>query len=652
MKGKAQIEKEGVKIRLRTKLMVSIITLELLLMGSVIFLVERHMQEFILEEFTDRGLSLATNLASVNACYLPTYNYVKIEQSVERVAKDHALAYATVLLFDGEVAAYSGPSRIRHKVLGNGISEEALKSEIPLIQFGKLYDPEEDICDIAVPIFVSNEKWGTARVGFSIKDMRAAIVKTRVSLFALGGIVLLVSCLCCSLLARRITRPICTLMKSVEAISNGQYDQEIRITTKDEIAYLGKRFAAMQGALKDQIQLLTETNEQVICSNQRLQSLFKVSQAMNSLENQDKLYDLILEAALTAGEGSLGASLTLLDSDQGRRTVCKLWRGVAGEATGDDPDAQQMMETTSERYHAYIADPGTRPLLAHLEAVQPGMPFFRMRVDSNQKMEMLSIPLQQSDALLGFINLIRKGNEGRMDDSTLQAISVLASHATASLENKKLFVRLEEAYLSSIKSLAKTLEFKDEYTYGHGERVARICMNIGKRMGMEEKALKILNNAALLHDIGKIGVVESVLNKKSGLDSKEWSKIKQHPVVGEEILRPISSLKEECRIVRHHHEREDGRGYPDGLYGSKLCLSEKIIIVADAFDAMNSKRAYRSPLDLSEIKQELTANKGSQFDEEVVDAFIEFAVSEASTLVQMAKTGRVIPLSGVQVSEG
>jgi HD-GYP domain-containing protein (c-di-GMP phosphodiesterase class II) len=246
-----------------------------------------------------------------------------------------------------------------------------------------------------------------------------------------------------------------------------------------------------------------------------------------------------------------------------------------------------------------------------------------MQHHTDPELELLVIPLQQADTPMGFINLKRKRKNDKDDPAEMQTLSVLSRHASASLENIDLFVRLEEAYLSSIKSLAKSLEFKDEYTHGHAERVAEVCMKIGERMDMDEKSLKVLYNAALLHDIGKIGIMESILNKNSSLDGKEWSDIKKHPVSGEEILRPIVSLRKECKIVRHHHEREDGKGYPDGLYGNRLSLSEKIIIVADSFDAMSSKRAYREALDLATIKDELKKNKGSQFDVEVVDIFLE-----------------------------
>ena len=118
-------------------------------------------------------------------------------------------------------------------------------------------------------------------------------------------------------------------------------------------------------------------------------------------------------------------------------------------------------------------------------------------------------------------------------------------------------------------------------------------------------------------------MLESILNKSSSLNNDEFSMIKRHPMYGEEILRPIFSLRDERKIVRHHHEREDGRGYPDGLKGDQLSLSEKIIIVADAYDAMNSMRSYRDAMDLGIIMNELQNNRGKQFDPEVVDVLLE-----------------------------
>jgi len=642
MKEDRRNKKDRIRVRLRTKFMVSIIVLEVMLMTAIIFVVEHHMQSSMLEEFTKRGLSLAKNLAAVNTNYLATYNYVNIEQSVERVTSENGLAYAIVLLFDGEVAAYSGPAKFKSSIIRNDINDNALGSNRALTQFGKMPGSGHDVCDISVPIRLKGEKWGTVRIGLSLKDMHAAMMKTRLSLFALGGIAVLLSCLFCLELARRITKPIGNLVGSVEAISNGEYEQQINIMTRDEIAYLGTRFEEMREALKDQINMLTDTNEELTKSNRRLHSLFQVSQAMNSIQNQQKLYDLILEAALTASGNTLGGNLIVFDQVDSPQVVAKAWKGPLEEDLGRP--AEEILETeTSKQYHGFVANPGMKPLIARLQNFQRDTTIFSMKLDSNPGYEFLTVPLQQSDTLLGYINLIKKNEDGRVDNSTLQTLSVLASHATASIKNSKLFNELEEAYLNSIKSLAKTQEFKDEYTHGHAERVAKICLKIGKEMSMNEKSLKVLYNAALLHDIGKIGVGEKILNKQSGLDPDEWTQIRQHPVSGEEILRPLLSLSEECRIVRHHHEREDGRGYPDGLYGSRLTLSEKIIIVADAFDAMNSKRAYRPPLSLGGIRRELRANKGTQFDEEVVDVFLGILETEYTEKEGVAREGKVVP---------
>lgn len=636
------LPKQGLRLRLHTKFIIGIILLECLLMSATILVVEHRMRESILDEFLKRGLTVAKNLAAMNTNYVATYNYVNIEQSVKQVAEDNGLTYALVMLFDGEVAAYGGKQGIRDEVLGNGIHERALKTDKALVQYKLLAGSEHEICDVALPILVKDEKWGTVRVGFSLENMHAAILKTRTTLFLLGLIALIAGCLGSLLLARRIARPIGTLVNSVEAISKGDYNRKIEIGTSDEIGYLGLRFASMQETLSEQIQLLTDTNLELKQSNQRLQSLFQVSQAMNSFANLEKLYDLILEASLDA-TGALGGSLILLDTDHKPRVVATSGNeNLEGSPSG--PIVSSFIEDSkTSQYQSFLVDASVRPLLLELEQVRDDMPFFSIKLESNPELELLSIPLRRIDNLLGYLNLLRKRKPGMANSSEMQTLSVLANNATAAIENKELFVQLEEAYLSSIKSLAKSLEFKDEYTHGHAERVAELCMKIASTMEMDEKSLKILYNAALLHDIGKIGVVENILNKSSSLDREEWTNIRKHPVYGEEILRPIFSLKEEAKIVRHHHEREDGQGYPDGLYGNKLSLSEKIIIVADAYDAMNSKRAYRAPFAPASIRKELQANKGSQFDSEVVDVFLDILEEEAKTPLNTSQSHKVVP---------
>jgi HD-GYP domain-containing protein (c-di-GMP phosphodiesterase class II)/HAMP domain-containing protein len=626
-----------IKVRLRTKFMIGIIILECLLMTAIILVVEKQMRQSTLDEFLKRGLSIAEHLAAVNSNNVSTYNYVNIEQSVEKIADLNGLIYATVLLFDGEVAAYSGRNDIRGKVLGNGLHERALQSTKTLVQYGNLGGPGDEVCEIAAPILLKGDKWGTVRIGLSLKEMNAAIGKTRQLLLVLGLIGLAAGCLGSLLFARRITRPIGALVDSVESVSNGDFGRPVEIKTNDEIGFLGKRLDSMKEGLKEL---------ELFQSNKRLQSLFQVSRAMNSFQNLEKLYQVILEAALNATEGFAG-SLTLLDSDKKARIVAIAENGNLEEHSFEH--AKKAFGTSSfNEYEMLLSNPGyNRPLLLQMDLGQQEVPVLAMRLESNPEVEMLVVPLQQSETTMGFINLLRKSRNGKVHASETQTLSVLASYGTAAIENRQLFVQLEQSYLSSINSLAKSLEFKDEYTHGHSERVAKICVKAGMKMDMDEKSLRVLHNAALLHDMGKIGVVESILNKNSTVNPEEWSKIRKHPEYGEEILKPILSLSEEIKIVRHHHEREDGKGYPDGLTGDQLSLSEKIMIVADAYDAMNSNRAYRLPLEPDTIREELLANKGSQFDPVVVDVLLEIMEEEADTTLKAIHSHKVIPFPKV-----
>lgn len=636
MKKEHKQPKSRIRFRLRTKFMIGIIVLECLLMTAIILVVEKQMRQSTLDEFLRRGLSIAEHLAAVNANNVSTYNYVSIEQSVEKIADLNGLLYAAVLLFDGEVAAYSGRSDIRRKVLGNGLHERALQSDKTLVQYGDLGGLTDEVCEIAAPVLMKGDKWGTVRIGLSLKEMNAAIAKTRELLLLLGLIALAAGCLGSLLFARRITRPIGALVQSVESVSNGDFDQPVEINTNDEIGFLGARLDSMKKDLKEL---------ELFQSNKRLQSLFQVSRAMNSFQSLDKLYQVILEAGMTATEAFAG-SLTLLDSDKKARIVATAENGNS-EKHGLEVSEKVFEENSFNEYQMLLSNPGNRPLLLQVDQGQKEVPLFALRLESNPEVEMIVVPLQQSETTMGFINLLRKSKNGKVHASETQTLSVLASHGTAAIENRQLFVQLEQSYLSSINSLAKSLEFKDDYTHGHSERVAKICVKIGMKMDMDEKSLRVLHNAALLHDIGKIGVVESILNKNSTVNSEEWSRIRKHPRYGEEILKPILSLQEETKIVRHHHERVDGKGYPDGLTGDQLSLSEKIIIVADAYDAMNSKRAYRSPLGPESIREELLVNKGKQFEPEVVDVLLEIIEEEEDTTLQAIQSKKVIPFPAV-----
>ncbi len=180
---------------------------------------------------------------------------------------------------------------------------------------------------------------------------------------------------------------------------------------------------------------------------------------------------------------------------------------------------------------------------------------------------------------------------------------------------------LEDAYRSTLKALAAALEARDHETHGHSERVVSFSLRLGIQLGLNEEQLRSLEFGALLHDIGKIGVPDSILRKPASLTESEWQRMREHPVHGRQILRGIEFLEGASRVVAQHHEKWDGRGYPLGLKRDEIDLNARIFAVADAFDAMTSDRVYRRGRPYNEAAEELDRCAGKHFDPNVVDAF-------------------------------
>lgn len=202
--------------------------------------------------------------------------------------------------------------------------------------------------------------------------------------------------------------------------------------------------------------------------------------------------------------------------------------------------------------------------------------------------------------------------------------------------------------MTMLETLAGTLDAKDRYTNGHSLRVALYSTKLARAYGMDENKTEILRYEAMLHDIGKIGVPDSILNKPSRLSDMEFALIKSHTVIGSDILKNMIAVPGASDVARHHHERYDGRGYPDSLYGDNISLNARIVCIADAFDAMNSDRIYRDALAPSVIRQELEKGRGTQFDPELLDIFLELFdndslhITDALTVTEDVQQKRVM----------
>jgi len=187
----------------------------------------------------------------------------------------------------------------------------------------------------------------------------------------------------------------------------------------------------------------------------------------------------------------------------------------------------------------------------------------------------------------------------------------------------RLYVDLRKQHLSTIQALATAIEARDAYTEDHSMRMSQYAVATARELGVSINEVEIIHYAAILHDIGKIGVSDRILNKPGKLTKKELTEMRKHPKTGRDIISKIDSLKKASRLVYYHHERYNGQGYPEGLKGEDIPVGARILAVIDAYDAMTSKRPYRSAYSTKEAIRELKENAGTQFDKKVVEAFLK-----------------------------
>jgi putative nucleotidyltransferase with HDIG domain len=224
-----------------------------------------------------------------------------------------------------------------------------------------------------------------------------------------------------------------------------------------------------------------------------------------------------------------------------------------------------------------------------------------------------------------FANLQLLANQAAV---TLERVNLLAESRRQAKELEAAYEELEKTYDQTLKALMSALDARDRETEGHSMRVSRLAYLLGKRLGLNSEQLKALERGALLHDIGKIGISDIILHKPGKLTEEEWKIMRMHPEIGARIVERIPFLQESMAVVRYHHERWDGSGYPLGIRGEEIPLNARIFAVADVFDALTSSRSYRKKSTPQEAIQYLRENAGILFDPEVVEALAELPYHE------------------------
>jgi len=277
-------------------------------------------------------------------------------------------------------------------------------------------------------------------------------------------------------------------------------------------------------------------------------------------------------------------------------------------------------------------------LLKQVKAVDPGMMVIMMTAYPEIDMAVEAMRMGANDFLIKPVDLdllvlsVKKALEKKRLEKEIEAyrrhLESLVEKRTSKLQEA--YQVLKRAHFDSVNALAGAIEAKDPYTRGHSDRVRKMSLNIGRRLGFSQERLENLEYGALLHDIGKIGIKDEVLQKQGLLNSQEYQHIQEHPLIGAKILEGIDFFKEKIPMIRYHHEHFDGSGYPDGLVGEAIPIEARIISVSDAYDAMTSMRPQRRVLPLQEVLLQLEMAKATQFDPGILEIFLSEKIYQSS----------------------
>lgn len=340
-----------------------------------------------------------------------------------------------------------------------------------------------------------------------------------------------------------------------------------------------------------------------------LNTLLEISRTIISTLDIERVNEVILRETERIFHNDYGA-LFILDEKSGRL-------GLAA-ARGFSEDELENLKILGawEEINKVVMDISS-PLVVNDVAASPEL---------NKKdfpfRSFLSIPLEVKKNTIGVLTLSNKEPSELLDSGQQRLLQILANYVSIALVNAKLYRETEDLFISLISSLVAAIDAKDPYTAGHSQRVTKITLNIAEELNLPRNQLKNLKLAAILHDIGKIGISELILTKPVGLTSEEHKIIEQHPEIGLKIVSSIPHLKRFARGIGEHHEFYNGGGYPRGLKKEGISLEARIIAVADVLDALTSDRAYRKGMSLSEARREIEKKAGTQFDPEVVKAFL------------------------------
>lgn len=401
---------------------------------------------------------------------------------------------------------------------------------------------------------------------------------------------------------RKSLVPLELLKKGTRRISMKDFDCRVEITSHDEFEELAADFNEMSDHLNRQFKAL-ETKAEI---DRAILSSLATKTIVETVINR-----------MPEWFACDTVSICLIDSNQSNTTLSYFSFFKQGNELSDE--SIDFKPDDFDRIHA-------NPEYLIIDAGEDPLPYLSTFARSGIK-SFLILPIFLNEKLTAIITIGRLQAQVYKKEDITQARQI-ADQIAVAFSNANLIEELDKLNWGTLKALARTVDAKSSWTAGHSERVTDMALELGSVLRFSPKELDNLHRGALLHDIGKIGVPVTVLDKPGSLDEEENRIIEMHPKVGAKILEPIAAYKKIVPMVLQHHERYDGKGYPDGLSGDAIDIGARVLAVADSFDALKSDRPYRNGWTLERVIDFIIQEAGHQFDPDVVEAFLEIMKME------------------------
>lgn len=387
----------------------------------------------------------------------------------------------------------------------------------------------------------------------------------------------------------------------------------------------------IQAVIRD-ITSKREMEKEILQKNKEMAVLHNLSKSLNSTIELDK----VLRAMVTEISGALGVPMVLVQLLDGSGNFLKV-KAFAGSYFNGDWTLHSFPVVNI--YNDVMGQAVLDNIILHTPEIQESWFMYkvnRIKEEREKVKDLLFIPLANKDKKLG---LLVVGSNKKISDSEISLLNSIANNASVAIDNAMLYHNSKKNFVKTIDALIAAVEAKDKYTQGHSQRVSKYAVEIARYLGLDMSRIEELKIAGILHDIGKIGISDNILLKEGPLTNDEYSKIKEHPMISKRILLPVGLSDRILNAIECHHERYDGRGYPNGFTGDKVQIEAQIISVADAFDAMTSNRSYRKALSPEIAIKELIEHKDTQFNGEIVDVMREIFSVRRDFITQVMMDG-------------